>query len=243
MIDIHCHILPNIDDGSSSIEESLEMARGALLSGVTAIVSTPHFLGVPESLDQLEIIVQRYRELKKALLIWDIPLRLHYGAEILCTSKTPDMAAEGKLPTISNTRYVLTEFYFDESFEVIDDCLSEISSCGYRPIIAHPERYAAIQQDPLRARHWANHNFVLQLNKGSVLGAFGSRAERTSHDLLELGLAHLFASDAHGAHSRTPYMGRLVRWLEDFCDPEYRQILLEDNPRRVLRDIHMAGNR
>lgn len=243
MIDIHCHILPNVDDGAASLDEALEMARIALYSGVTAVVATPHFRGDPDCLEQLQRIDRRYRELKQALLAWEIPLRLHKGAEILCTSKTPDLAAEGRLPTISSTRYVLTEFYFDETFDFMDDCLSEISSCGYRPIIAHPERYSAIQQDPLRARHWANHNFVLQLNKGSVLGAFGSRAERTANDLLELGYAHLFASDAHGCHSRTPHLGRLQQWADEFCDPKYVQLLLEENPQRVLRDIHMAGER
>ncbi len=243
MIDIHCHILPNVDDGANSLDEALDMARLALESGITAIVATSHFRGEPASIDQLQLINQRYRELKQALDIWDIPLRLHRGAEILCTDKTPDLAAEGRLPTIGSTRYVLTEFYFDESFDFMDDCLSEISSCGYRPIIAHPERYNAIHQDPLRARHWANHDYVLQLNKGSVLGAFGLQAERTAHELLELGFAHLFASDAHGCHARTPHMGRLVQWMENFCDPTYARLLLEENPQRVLRDIHMATGR
>lgn len=243
MIDIHCHILPDVDDGAASLDEALEMARIALSSGVTGIVATPHFRGDPESLDQLPLIDQRYRDLKNALLMWDIPLRLYKGAEILCTSKTPDLAAEGRLPTISNTRYVLTEFMFDEAFDFMDDCLSEISSCGYRPIIAHPERYNAIQQEPLRARHWANHSYVLQLNKGSVLGAFGSRAERTANELLELGFAHLFASDAHSCHARTPHMDRLRKWAEDYCDLKYVELLLDENPQRVLRDIHMGGER
>jgi protein-tyrosine phosphatase len=243
MIDIHCHILPNVDDGSSSMEESMEMARMALYSGITAVVATPHFLGEPESLEQLPLIDRAYRELKKSLMIWDIPLRLHKGAEILCTKKTSILAAERKLPTLSNTRYVLTEFYFDETFEFIDDCLAEISYHGYRPVIAHPERYAAIQQDPLRARHWVNHNFVLQLNKGSVLGAFGSHAQQCANDLLELGLVHLFASDAHGCITRTPQMTPLLEWAEEYCDPVYTRILLEENPQRILRDIHMAGVR
>jgi protein-tyrosine phosphatase len=241
MIDIHCHILPNIDDGANSLDEALDMAKLALQSGVNAIVATPHFRGDPESLEQIQLIEKRYQELKQALNIWGIPLRLHKGAEILCTDKTPELAASGQLPTVSNSRYVLTEFYFDESFEFMDNCLSEISSCGYRPIIAHPERYNVIQQEPLRARLWANHEYVLQLNKGSVFGSFGPETERTANALLELGLAHLFASDAHSSHTRTPHMGRLRQWAEEFCDPAYASILLEENPQRILRDIRMAA--
>lgn len=242
MIDIHCHILPDFDDGASSLDEALEMARMALYSGVTQIVATPHFRGEPEFLEQQELIDQRFSELTEALDRWKVPLILHKGAEVLCMPQTPELAAMGKLPTIGDSRYVLTEFYFDEAFTFMDDCLSEIAACGYKPVIAHPERYGAIQRDPLRAQHWADHGFVLQLNKGSILGAFGSRAERAANDLLGLGLAHLFASDAHSCHSRTPHIGALLQWADEFCDPECTRILLTENPGRVLKDQPMEGN-
>lgn len=241
MIDIHCHILHDFDDGASTLEESLEMARIAIYSGVTEVVATPHFRGEPEFLEQQPLIDERYHELKAALEQLNLPLKLHKGAEVLCLSQTPELAAAGLLPTIGNSRYVLTEFYFDESFTFMNDCLSAFTACGYQPVIAHPERYDAIQRDPTRVQDWVECGFALQLNKGSILGSFGSRAERTANALLELGFVHMFASDAHGSRFRTPHIGALTQWAEEYCDSECARILLTENPSRILQNLPMAG--
>lgn len=242
MIDIHCHILPDIDDGAGTLEEALEMARIAAMSGVTDIVATPHFRGELEFLEQKPSMDHRFELLSAALEKWSVPIALHPGAEILCLPETPELAAQRLLPTLAGTDYVLTEFYFDESFSYMDSLLSDISACGYRPVVAHPERYGVVQHDPSLLERWARQGYVLQLNKGSVLGAFGSRAEQAANELLALGLAHLFASDAHSCYSRTPHMEKLTQWAEEFCDPECAAILLEENPRRLIRGLPMAGH-
>ena len=241
MIDIHCHILPDFDDGASTIDDALEMARLAIYSGVTEIIATPHFRGEPDFLERQSQIDHRYHQLKEELKRCEIPLILHKGAEVLCMPQTPELAAAGKLPTLGDSQYVLTEFYFNESFGFMDHCLGEIADYGYKPVVAHPERYSAIQRDPLRARHWTEQGFVLQLNKGSILGSFGPRAEHTANELLELGVVHLIASDAHGCYSRTPHIGSLLQWAEEFCDPVYTQVLLTENPKRILSDQPMEG--
>ncbi len=235
MIDIHCHILHDLDDGADSLEEALEMARLAAYSGVTDIIATPHFRGEPEALEMKEEIDRRYLQLRETLERCAIPIRLHQGAEILCTPQTPRLAHEGLLPTLGNTRYALIEFYFNESFGFMDSCLQKIAAMGYIPVVAHPERYDAVQWDPERLWAWADRGFVFQLNKGSVLGTLGGRAERAAHELLELGVAHLFASDAHNCDRRTPIMDGLRRWTEEFCDPECAHILLTENPGRILK--------
>ena len=241
MIDIHCHILPDLDDGAASLDEALEMARIAARSGVTDIIATPHFRGEPEALDIKEEIDRRCREFREALEHWRIPIRLHQGAEILCTPQTPALAQQGRLPTLGNTRYVLTEFYFNESFGFMDNCLRKLAACGYTPVVAHPERYDAVQWDPEQLRFWADNGYVLQINKGSVLGTLGRGAEEAAHELLELGLVHLFASDAHGCERRTPHMEGLLRWAEEFCDPECARILLTENPGQILKGEPIAG--
>ena len=140
MIDIHCHILPDLDDGAASMDEALDMARMAAESGVTDIIATPHFRGEPEALEMKDEIHRRYREMRAELSRWGIPIRLHQGAEILCTPQTPLLARQGLLPTLGNTRYVLTEFYFNESFGFMDSTLQKIASMGYIPVVAPPER-------------------------------------------------------------------------------------------------------
>lgn len=241
MIDIHCHILPDLDDGASSMEEALEMARTAADSGVTDIIATPHFRGAPEALEMKEEIDRRYRELKAALQRWQIPIKLHKGAEILCTPQTPLLARQGLLPTLGDTRYVLLEFYFNESFGFMDNCLQKIAAMGYTPVVAHPERYDAVQWDPEQLWFWESRGYVFQLNKGSVLGTLGFRAEQTAHEMLELGLAHVFASDAHNCDRRTPNMEGLQRWMEECCDPELAQILLKKNPGQIIQGLPITS--
>lgn len=241
MIDIHCHILPEFDDGSYSMEESLEMARMALDSGVTGIVATPHFPGEPESIRRLGTLMERFQSLEEALRAEKIPLTLYHGAEILCLPETPQLAKQRRLPTIGDTDYLLTEFRFDASASYMTRMLHALLDEGYRPVVAHPERYAAVQQDPRLAAHWFRDlRCVLQLNKGSVLGAFGTRVQQTARILLDQGLAHIIASDAHSRLRRTPHMTQVRHWLEASCRPEYVQILLERNPVRLVEGRDMV---
>lgn len=235
MVDIHCHILHQYDDGSPSLSESLEMVRMAAESGVTDIAATPHFVGISSSLQDLPKLVERCRELSQAIEQEQIPVKIHPGAEILCLPETPDLARRKLLPTIGNTRYLLIEFYFDESLRYMDDMLHRLHAAGYIPVVAHPERYDAIQMDPLILERWFRSGYVLQLNKGSILGAFGRRAERAARVILEAGLAHLIASDAHSASRRTPHMKALTRWLDHHISADYARILTEENPRRIIR--------
>ena len=241
MIDIHCHILPDYDDGADSLEEALEMARMAALSGVRHIIATPHFNGEPAELENLPMMKRQFQVLRAALEQAAIPINLHPGAEVLCLPETVVLADNRQLPTLADTDYVLTEFYFDESYAYMDEMLSQLLHYGYKPVVAHPERYDVIQREPPLLRRWARQGCVIQLNKGSVLGAFGSRPEQAAHEILGMGLAHVFASDAHSCHSRTPHMSELRRWLEDCCEEDYTAILLEENPRRILQGKPMVG--
>lgn len=240
MIDVHCHILPGFDDGSPDMEESLSMARMAASSGVTAIVATPHFPGEAASLQRLDALVGKYSQLARAVAQAGIPLKLYPGAEILCLPETPRLAARQALPTIGNTSYLLAEFYFNESADYMSQMLDALTEAGYQPVVAHPERYRAVQLDPGLAERWFLRGYILQLNKGSVLGSFGTRVQQTAGRILDGGYAHLIASDAHGSARRTPHMGALRKWVEERVDPVYAQVLLERNPARLIEGRSMV---
>ena len=240
MIDLHCHILPQFDDGASSLEESMAMARMAVVSGVTGICATPHFRGDERSLELVDLLKERYQLLIEGLSQSGLPLQLYPGAEVLCLPQTVEMAHRGQLPTLGNTGYLLSEFYFNESFSSMDEILTGIAHGGYVPVIAHPERYEAIQRDPRRIIRWFEKGYVIQLNKGSILGALGHRAEQAADWILSSGLAHLVASDAHSSVHRTTDMTALrARLLEDYR-PEYVQILMDHNPARLIRGEEMV---
>lgn len=240
MIDIHCHILPGFDDGAADLSDSLAMAQMAVNSGVTGIIATPHFRGDQQSLELMDILTERYRLLDNAIRSAGLSLQLYPGAEVLCMPQTVDMAYAGQLPTLANTRYVLSEFFFNESFSQMDEILSGLSHAGYVPVIAHPERYEAIQRDPRRIVHWFRKGYLIQINKGSILGSLGRRAQQTAHWILSSGLAHLVASDAHSSHQRTTDMTALRARLCEEYRQDYVDILMDYNPARLIRGEHMV---
>lgn len=238
MIDLHCHILPGVDDGAQTMADSLEMARMAAHSGVRAIVATPH-CNVPNSpmpnyLD--ETLMNRVMQLRDEIDYAGIPLRLYAGAEVFCTPQMPDLLQERKLLSVAGSRYLLVEFFFDESPDFMDHCFSQIAALGFVPVIAHPERYEAVQRSPHLIQRWFHKGFIIQLNKGTILGKLGSRAQTAARWALQHGYAHAVASDAHGIRIRTPHMGELRHHLDTHYSPAYARLLLSTNPGRIIRD-------
>ncbi len=240
MIDIHCHILPEFDDGAADMSEALAMARSARASGVAGIVATPHFAGRPESLEGIGLLLARHKSLRSALAKAGIGLELYLGAEILCLPETVKMARQQQLPTLGQTNYLLCEFGFRENRMYMSRLLQAIAGCGYQIVVAHPERYEAIQRDIRVADQWFAKGYVLQVNKDSLLGTFGPRVQQTAQLLLEQGLVHIIASDAHDSLCRTTDMGAIRAWLKDHCPEEYARVLLEENPARLIRGEKMV---
>ena len=233
MVDIHCHILPGVDDGAWNMEAAADMARIARDCGVKKIITTPHFKGVPEELEAVGLFQHQLRLLQSRLKRENVAVELLPGAEVLCVPQTLELARAGRLPTLGTGRYVLTEFYFDAGAGFMDETLRSLQRYGYLPVVAHPERYGAVQREPELAQHWFHRGIVLQVNKGSVLGAFGRRAEDTAVRMLYRGTVHIIASDAHSPEVRTTDLGSVRRWCLDHLGQEYTKILLEDNPGRV----------
>lgn len=238
MTDLHCHILPGVDDGAPDLTEALNMARLAAESGVGTVVATPHCnlpgSGRPNYADA--DLSERAEALRRAIEAEGIPLKLRAGAEVFCTPELGSLLDRHRLMTLAGSRYLLMEFYFDESPEFITECLEAAAARGLIPVVAHPERYEAVQRFPEHIPEWFSRGYILQLNKGSILGRLGSRAQTAARWILRRGLAHAVASDAHSARFRTPFMGEIRRHLEEEYDPEYARILLSDNPGRIVRD-------
>ena len=162
MIDLHCHILPRIDDGAGSLTESLEMAAIAADHGIRHIVATPHCIdgGVTQVRECLSL-------LRRALEDARIPIRVYGGMEIFGTYDTAQLLLEGKLLTINRSRYPLIEFDFDTDGEQETQILQSVIDAGYIPLVAHPERYYAISQNPQQVMTWLDMGCHLQLTGGN----------------------------------------------------------------------------
>lgn len=213
------------------------MARLAAESGVTAIVATPH-CNLPQGPSNYRstLLLEKLQALNLLFSRSGIPITVYPGAEVLARENLLSLLRDGKLMTLNNSRYLLTEFFFGESPENINDTLSSLRSAGVIPVVAHPERYEAVQRDPMLVVEWFRSGCIIQLNKGSILGRLGNHSRRAALWLLDQGLAHVIASDAHHPDYRTPYMGELVSFLSEHYPPPYIRLLLEKNPGRIVEN-------
>ena len=235
MLDIHIHILPGVDDGAQDYNDTIEMAKIAMESGVTTIVATPHAnqMGRFENFYTSEFS-KRYYRLEEMLHSYRINLNVLEGQEIMASDDMLEKIQKGKLISLNNTQYYLIEFPFDARPEWIYDRLIDILSLGKTPLIAHVERYFCVQYDPSYVYDWIELGCLTQMNKGSVFGKFGETVQRTCIPLLNYELIHCIASDAHSPLYRTPWMKDIQGFLTDNFDQGYAYRLLEGNPYRII---------
>ena len=242
MIDIHTHVLPGIDDGSSSMDESMEMLSLAEESGVKVLVTTPH-CNIPDVFDNYvsEDLKRLWRRMEAEAKRIGIGLKLCRGMEIFATEELPDLLTEGRVWTLNGTKYFLVEFDFGEDPDFCRYILRRCRDRGFWPIIAHPERYIFVQEDPEIAYEWCRMGYGLQLNKGSLLGKFGPQAQIAAELLADHGLAACVASDAHSPYQRTTHMGQIREFLTEQFGEAYARLLLEENPLRILAGRDLLG--
>lgn len=235
MFDIHCHILPGLDDGSDNIEESVRMARLAVESGTKALIATPH-CNIPGSFRNYcdKAYVDKFRELDSRLKEEEIPLKIFPGHEIFAAGDFIDLIKRKKLLTLNNSDYPLIEFDFTEHPDYIYSSLRQLVVEGLTPVIAHPERYAFVAEDNFAPFRLKAAGCLLQINKGSINGSFGKAAHDTAHYLLKNELADFVASDAHSPYMRTPFLADVREIISEFYSEEYAEMLLSINPSKVL---------
>lgn len=233
MIDLHSHILPELDDGAQSLGESLAMARMAVDSGVTAMAATPHCAG-----DRSREVYAAWQLLREALQESQIPLKVLPGMEIFGSPDTAKGLKDGSLFTLNGSRYPLIEFSFHSDGDEETWILRSVCNAGFRPIVAHPERYTYVQRDPELINRWHRMGCLLQINRGSLLGRFGRHAQGMSLELVERGFAAVVASDAHSSRVRTPWMEDVWKLLQEIS-PRCARTLLVDNPKKILKDAQL----
>ena len=236
--DIHTHVLPGVDHGAMDIPIALQMLQNAMASDVEALALTPHFIVSDIS---AELLMGRMQE-QFALLqqaAADLPIRLALGAEVAISPQLMERLDDTRLPTINGSRYLLTEFpvFYPENRFVED--LDNLLQRDYIPLVAHPERYIAVQKQPWITEQWLDMGCHLQLTGSSVQGHSGSAARQAAQYLLQRDLVACIASDAHGVHERTNYLMGAYDHLSIHFSKAYAQCLLYGNPTRIWQDENL----
>ncbi len=238
MVDLHCHILPGVDDGSDSLDTSCRMAAMAADCGVRYIFATPHCNNPGTRKNyRSDKLLRAFQDLQAELDRWNIPVRILPGCEVLARENLEELLETDMLIPLNSSRYLLTEFYFDERPAAMDRYLEMILAAGLVPVVAHPERYFCVQDDPDIAEDWAGRGCLLQLNKGSILGSLGEGAYYTSAHLLRRELASVIATDAHHYRYRTTDLSLLMEALESrFPETDAERLVLK-NPTKIARNL------
>ncbi len=237
MIDIHCHIIPGVDDGSSDFAESIAMGENAAACGVTDIIVTPH-CNIPGSYGNYAGpgYESGFLELERLFKDNGIELKLHRGMEVFGDDNVPELLDEGLLLTLAGSRYMLIEFPFDDDMWRVRDILRAVMHRGITPIVAHPERYYAVNDDIGFALDWADMGCFLQINRTSLLGPIAAPETQTARALMDEGAVHFVATDAHGVFSRTTGLLDAYEFISRRYSPDWADILTFENPKRVLEN-------
>ena len=229
MIDIHHHLLWDQDDGATSLELSLEMARMAAGDGITHIACTPHanshYAYIPQ------IVSSKIAELQHLLRKENIDIKLGRGCDFHMSYDNIQQARTDPARfSLNGGHYILVEIPDYAIPRGLGETFYQMQLDGLTPILTHPERNATLQKEPARMMEWLRGGVLVQVTAGSVLGKMGKTAERVAHDLLAKRWVHFLATDAHNVSSRPPKMRDAQDLVAKKYGPEYARLLCVSNP-------------
>lgn len=239
IIDIHNHILPGVDDGAKDMEETKEMIKIAVEEGIGAIVATPHY-EVGMGAEILAKYQRAYSEVSDYIEKHQIPLELYQGNEIFYSESITETLQENGVYGINGTRYVLVEFSIDTGYHTIERALNNLLYAGYRPILAHTERYIELH-NLKKIAELVRLGTRVQINANSVLGKEGWRMKRFCLQLMKNHLVHVVGTDAHGSSRRRPVIKECAEYIEKKLGRSYCKLICEKNPQKILEGEKISG--
>jgi len=233
-VDIHCHLLPGLDDGAATLDDALAMARMAADDGIRTIVATPHQLG-NHSHNMGATIRAAATQFQQQLAQSKVPLQVLPGADVRIE---PDLVRKirlGEVVTLADRRrHVLLELPHDV-FVPLDRLLAELKAAHLVGILSHPERNRGILNRPDVLHPLLECGCLLQITAGSLLGAFGSQVMHFAESMIEQGLVHFVSTDAHGIHGRPPLLNEAFHRITELANQATAIALCSRNPAAVAK--------
>lgn len=235
IIDIHSHVLPETDDGASSLREAVHMLKQAKQQGVQELIATPHYSGrfqnrCPEKIcslcRKLEVYAERHAGLR---------IKIHPGQEIFYSENVPELLARGELLTLAGSRYVLLEFHPSAPYSMIFRAVREMQIDRYIPVLAHVERYRAMK-DMERVEELIDQGAYVQMNFRSAAGSWFEERTRWCRRLLKEEMVHFLATDMHDLKNRRPQTKETLQWMEKRLPGRYIEQIVKENPQRLIKD-------
>lgn len=236
--DIHCHLIPGVDDGAKDIEESLAALKEEYDQNVRRIICTPHVTANITS-QKVESIKATFDELKNRLKKTDFghDMELYLGCELMYSESLAERLEAGEIWTMSGSSYILVEFLPTVPYEELYRAVRKLSAKGYIPILAHIERYLCLYKRMERIRDLQESGAYFQVNASSLKGGILNKKTAYIKKLCKSGLVHFLATDSHGMVYRQPDIKKGAEWVIHNCDSQVGQKILYQNGIAVLNDI------
>ncbi|MEG2511497.1 MAG: CpsB/CapC family capsule biosynthesis tyrosine phosphatase [Bacilli bacterium] len=240
MIDIHCHILPGVDDGSKDLTESLEMAMIAQGEGIKQIINTSHYRR-DFDFETGEILLEKLNSFNKLLKEKNIDIEVFIGNEIYYSEDILEYIDNKEFYTLNNSRYLLIEFSPMRFPNNLCDIIYELKIRGYIPILAHVERYAEIQANPNIIYDCIKEGALIQVGSTSVLGRGSKEGNKLCSILLNYNMIHFIATDAHSSNRRKPIMKEAYDYVMSKYGEDMANSLFRENAGKVLKNEVFEG--
>ena len=236
MYDIHAHILPGVDDGAKTPEDTVKMAQVAADTGTKIILATPHRKDVTEG-SSVADIRELIEDMNERITAQGNDLKLVLGMENHLDVDLPDEIEAGRALPMNGSRYMLIEMPFFGRPNYIEDVLFKVQLQGITPVLAHPERIEAFQQDIDLLANFIERGMLTQVTAGSVIGFFGKRVQTITNNMLQRNLVHVLASDTHFPDGpRSPKLGIGINSASKFVGQEAAMAMVVDTPKAILED-------
>ena len=233
-IDLHCHLLPGIDDGPRNWETTLTMARLALAEGIHTVVVTPHQLGRYER-NTPDRILELTAEAQQRLRAAGLPLTVLPGADVRVQEDLPSLVRNRQVLSLGDRRaHLLMELPHDQVLPLAN-LIYQLHCLGIACILSHPERNEQLQENPELLRPWVQQGCLLQVTSASIIGHFGSVAKRFSRWLFRENMVHLVATDAHDATHRPPLIRQAFEKARRWVGVSRAEKIFFENPQAVIR--------
>ncbi len=238
MIDIHTHILSNVDDGAVNMLDSLQALQSAERAGFTDIILTPHY--IPDYYENTtDNLKEKINNLKEQTYKGNIIINIHEGNEIYICEDLVELIKAKKLYTLAGSRYVLFELPLNHKLFITNNIITEMLANNYIPILAHPERYEFVQEDPNVLIDLIKSGVLIQANYASITGRYGKTAQKTVMKMLKHKMVHFLGTDTHRKGSLYEGFDEILRELSKVISKSEIENLTTNNARCVLDDVEI----
>ena len=234
MIDIHSHLIYGVDDGTKTIEESINILNELSNNGVTDIILTPHYITDTNYTSPKTDNIGKFLELKKELKKQGININIYLGNEIYIDPNILDLIKENKMCSLNNSEYILVELPMSGNYPDYVEIMQDLIRIGFKVVLAHPERYAAFQKDFNKVLEMVDMGVLLQCNIDSILGRYGNNAKKTMKLILKYKLVAFMGTDIHSKKNDYSYLEKAKNKFKKYLTDEEIENILVNNAKKII---------